>query len=66
MGSNVNKITSEFIYNTADISKRILLIAYPIIFANASRSIMGIVDMIMVGRLGVNSIAAVGFGELFI
>ena len=49
-----------------DISKRILLIAYPIIFANASRSIMGIVDMIMVGRLGVHSIAAVGFGELII
>ena len=53
------------LYNT-DISKRILLIAYPIIFANASRSIMGIVDMIMVGRLGVHSIAAVGFGELII
>ena len=52
--------------NNPDVAKRILLVAYPIIFANASRSIMGIVDMIMVGRLGVHSIAAVGFGELII
>ena len=49
-----------------DIAKRILSVAIPIIFANASRSMMGIVDMIMVGRLGVHSIAAVGFGELII
>ena len=49
-----------------DIAKRILSIAIPIIFANASRSMMGIVDMIMVGKLGVHSIAAVGFGELII
>ena len=27
---------------------------------------MGIVDMIMVGILGVNSIAAVGFGEMIV
>ena len=52
--------------NNPKIAKRILLVAYPIIFANASRSIMGIVDMIMVGRIGVHSIAAVGFGELII
>ena len=48
------------------IAKRILSIAYPIIFANASRSIMGIVDMIMVGKLGIHSMAAVGFGEMLI
>ena len=48
------------------IAKRILSIAYPIIFANATRSIMGIVDMMMVGKLGVNSMAAVGFGEMLI
>ena len=48
------------------IAKRILSIAYPIIFANASRSIMGIVDMMMVGKLGVHSMAAVGFGEMLI
>ena len=52
-------------FNT-DISKRILTIAYPIIIANMSRAIMGIIDMIMVGRLGVNSIAAVGFGEMIV
>ena len=52
--------------NNPTIAKRILSIAYPIIFANASRSIMGIVDMIMVGKLGVHSMAAVGFGEMLI
>ena len=50
----------------SDISKRILRIAYPIIIANMSRAIMGIIDMIMVGKLGVNSIAAVGFGEMIV
>ena len=50
----------------SDISKRIITVAYPIIIANMSRAIMGIVDMIMVGKLGVNSIAAVGFGEMIV
>ena len=48
------------------ISKRILSVAYPIIIANLSRATMGIVDMIMVGKLGVHSIAAVGFGEIIV
>tara|TARA_B100000959_G_scaffold278208_1_gene336142 strand:- start:119 stop:1540 length:1422 start_codon:yes stop_codon:yes gene_type:complete len=48
------------------ISKQILSIAYPIMLGNLSRALMGIVDMIMVGKLGVYSIAAVGFGEMIV
>ena len=45
------------------ISSEILYVAKPLIFSNISRVIMGLVDMIMVGRLGTDAIAAVGFSE---
>ena len=45
------------------ISTKILEIARPLIFTNISRVTMGIVDMMMVGRISKESIAAVGFSE---
>ena len=44
------------------ISKKILFLSKPVIFSNLSRSMMGIVDMIMIGGLGSTYVAAAGMG----
>jgi MATE family multidrug resistance protein len=51
--------------NTVDISYRhIGRIAGPVLITNFSYTAMGLIDTIMVGRLGVTSLAAVGLGNL--
>ena len=45
------------------ISKKILFLSKPVIFSNLSRSMMGIVDMIMIGGLGSTYVAAAGMGS---
>ena len=45
------------------ITAKITEIAKPLIYTNISRVIMGLVDMMMVGRIGTDAIAAVGFSE---
>lgn len=44
--------------------QRILQIAGPVLVANLSYTAMGVIDTIMVGRLGVTALAAVGLGNL--
>ncbi len=44
--------------------RRILQIAGPVLVANLSYTAMGVIDTIMVGRLGVTALAAVGLGNL--
>jgi len=47
-----------------DISKEVIRLAWPIIFSNFSRVLMGLVDMAMVGRLGSSALAATGMGAM--
>ena len=48
------------------ISRQVIILAIPIIFSNLSRVIMGLADMAMVSRLGVNSLAATGMGSILL
>ena len=43
---------------------RVWLLAYPIILANMSETLLGVVDTYMVGQLGVAEIGAVGLGSM--
>ena len=47
-------------------SQQVILLAIPIIFSNLSRVIMGLADMAMVSRLGINALAATGMGSLLL
>ena len=47
-----------------DISKEVIRLAWPVIFSNFSRVLMGLVDMAMVGRLGSPALAATGMGAM--
>jgi putative MATE family efflux protein len=49
-----------------EISKEIIVLAIPVIIGNASRVLMSLVDMAMVGRLGVEALAATGMGALLV
>jgi len=49
-----------------EISKEIIVLAIPVIIGNASRVLMSLVDMAMVGRLGVDALAATGMGALLV
>ena len=55
---NFSKYTQEFSYN--------LRLAYPIILGMLGHTIVGIVDNIMVGKLGPTELAAVSLGNSFI
>ncbi len=46
------------------ISSEVIKLAWPIIFSNFSRVLMGLVDMAMVGRLGASALAATGMGAM--
>ena len=46
------------------ISKEVLTLSYPIILSNLSRVLMSILDLVMVGHLGVAAIAATGMGGM--
>ena len=46
------------------ISKEVLTLSYPIILSNLSRVLMSIIDLVMVGHLGVAAIAATGMGGM--
>ena len=48
------------------ISRQVIILAIPIIFSNLSRVIMGLADMAMVSRIGVNALAATGMGSLLL
>ncbi len=45
-----------------DFSKKIAILAYPVVLGMVSRTIMNLVDAAMVGRLGAAPLAAVGMG----
>jgi putative MATE family efflux protein len=49
-----------------EISKEIIVLAVPVIIGNISRVLMSLVDMAMVGRLGVEALAATGMGALLV
>lgn len=55
---NLSQYTKEFSYN--------LRLAYPIILGMLGHTIVGIVDVIMVGKLGPTELAAVSLGNSFI
>ena len=55
---NLSQYTKEFSYN--------LRLAYPIILGMLGHTIVGIVDIIMVGKLGPTELAAVSLGNSFI
>ena len=46
------------------ISKEVIVLSYPIILSNLSRVLMSIIDLVMVGHLGVAAIAATGMGGM--
>ena len=48
------------------IFRKVLYLALPVIVGNLSRVLMNVVDVAMVGRLGVNALAAVGMGGVLI
>ena len=48
------------------IFRKVLFLALPVIVGNLSRVLMNVVDVAMVGRLGVNALAAVGLGGVLI
>lgn len=47
-----------------EISKEVIILAWPVIFSNISRVMMGLVDMAMVGHLGASALAATGMGAM--
>ena len=49
-----------------DLSKEIITLAVPVIIGNLSRVIMGLADMAMVGRLGMDALAATGMGAMLV
>lgn len=49
-----------------DISKKILVLALPVIASNLSRVIMNMADVAMVGRLGAPALAATGMGSMLV
>ena len=53
-------------HSQKSISRKIIILAIPIIFSNLSRVIMGLADMAMVSRLGAVSLAATGMGSLLL
>ena len=55
---NLSQYTKEFSYN--------LRLAYPIILGMLGHTIVGIVDNIMVGKLGPTELAAVSLGNSFV
>lgn len=55
---NLSTYTKEFSYN--------LKLAYPIILGMLGHTVVGIVDNIMVGKLGPDELAAVSLGNSFV
>ena len=55
---NLQQYTKEFSYN--------LKLAYPIILGMVGHTLVGIVDNIMVGKLGPTELAAVSLGNSFV
>ncbi len=49
-----------------DLSKEIITLAVPVIIGNLSRVFMGLADMAMVGRLGMDALAATGMGAMLV
>lgn len=47
-----------------DLAKRILTLAIPIVMASLSQTLMSLIDIAMVGRLGAAAVAAVGLGGM--
>jgi putative MATE family efflux protein len=48
------------------ISKDVFTLAYPVIISNLSRVLMSIFDVAMVGRLGIEALAATGMGAMLL
>ncbi len=46
--------------------RELLRLAYPVVLAHISLTLMGVIDSAMVGRLGATQLAAVGFGGAWI
>ncbi len=56
--------TETAVHPTSGSVHRVWLLAYPIILANMSETLLGVVDTYMVGQLGVAEIGAVGLGTM--
>ena len=48
------------------ISAEVKKLALPVIFSNISRTLMSVVDVMMVGRLGAHALAATGMGSMVV
>src|SRR5438128_2817416 len=52
--------------STAEIQRRVFQLAWPVILENVLQTMLGIVDTIMVGRLGADALAGVGTAQQFL
>ena len=59
-----NRIKKFFLPQDKEVSKKIFLLALPVIFSNLSRVLMSLFDLAMVGGLGPEAIAATGMGGM--
>src|SRR5438046_6226921 len=52
--------------STAEIQRRVFQLAWPVIVEHLLQTLLGIVDTIMVGRLGADALAGVGTAQQFL
>ncbi len=57
-------IKKFFLPKDQEISQNVIRLAFPVIISNLSRVLMSVVDVAMVGRLGVAALAATGMGAM--
>jgi len=55
---------SFFLPKDKKLFKYIFVLAFPVIISNTSRVLMGVIDLVMIGHLGANAIAAVGIAGM--
>ena len=60
----ISSIKKFFLPKDREISQNVIRLALPVIISNLSRVLMSVVDVAMVGRLGVAALAATGMGAM--
>ena len=60
----ISSIKKFFLPKDREISQNVIRLAFPVIISNLSRVLMSVVDVAMVGRLGVAALAATGMGAM--
>jgi len=59
-----SRMKKIFFPQDTEVSKKIFILALPVIFSNLSRVLMSLFDLAMVGGLGPEAIAATGMGGM--